>query len=156
MADLDTLLMEALNSEVEAQKFYENAAEKAQSTAGKRLFSELAEFEQNHYARVNALIQSRMKDSALKKSRQVQGKIEIKAEVAGEIEPNKDEIVTVLDLAINAEKKAQERYRKIADMFDDTASKDIFMTLYFEERNHQRILEDEFYQLSNKGVIIWE
>jgi rubrerythrin len=45
MDDINNLLIEAMNSEIEAKKFYENASEKAQSQAGKKLFNELAEFE---------------------------------------------------------------------------------------------------------------
>ena len=80
----------------------------------------------------------------------------IKSEVEGEFEPNKDEIVTVINLAIDAEIKAQERYTKIAKLMSDEESKKIFQNLAQDERNHQRILEDEFYHLSNKGTIIWE
>jgi len=41
-------------------------------------------------------------------------------------------------------------------LFNDDENKNIFNDLVLEERNHQRILEDEFYQLSNKGLIIWD
>ena len=40
--------------------------------------------------------------------------------------------------------------------WDDEESKQIFLTLANDEFNHRRILEDEFYVLSNKGLIIWE
>jgi rubrerythrin len=45
---------------------------------------------------------------------------------------------------------------RIAEMFDNQEGKQIFIDLSQEEKNHQRILEDEFYHLSNKGTIIWE
>jgi rubrerythrin len=156
MSDLDNLLIEAMNSEIEAKKFYENASMKAQSQAGKNLFKELAEFEQNHYDRVSKIIESRKNNIEIGKNQTINPKITINSEIQGEIESNKDEIVTVLNLAIDSEKKAQERYMKIAEMFDDEEGKLIFINLSEEERNHQRILEDEFYQLSNKGTIIWE
>ena len=41
-------------------------------------------------------------------------------------------------------------------MFDDTKAKKIFEKLAQDEINHQKILEDELYQLSNKGTIIWD
>jgi len=56
----------------------------------------------------------------------------------------------------NAEKNAQARYEKIANMLEDSKEKGIFKGLAQEERNHQKILEDEFYHISNKGTIIWE
>ena len=155
MSEIDNLLVEALNSELEAKKFYNDASEKAKSQAGKNLFSELADFEQNHYERVKKIIESRSSQIDIK-SENLQDVKKINSEIEGEFEPNKDEIVTVINMAIDAEKKAQERYTKIADMIEDNESKIIFQNLALEEKNHQRILEDEFYHLSNKGTIIWE
>jgi len=82
--------------------------------------------------------------------------MKIKPEIEGEFEPNKDEIIDVIYLAIESEKKAHERYRKISNLFDDEKGKKIFDNLAQDEINHKRILEDELYQLSNKGTIIWE
>jgi len=156
MSDLDNLLIEAMNKELEAKKFYNNAASKAQSKAGKKLFNELASFEQNHYDKVKEIIESRNKDIDITVNSEAQDILSIKSEIEGEFEPNKDEIATVINLAINAEIKAQERYNKIAQLMSDSESKKIFQNLAQDERNHQRILEDEFYHLSNKGTIIWE
>ncbi len=41
-------------------------------------------------------------------------------------------------------------------MYNDENGKKIFNSLAQDEINHQRILEDELYQLSNKGIIIWD
>ena len=156
MSDLDDLLIEAMKSELEAKKFYMDASMKAESQAGKKLFKELAEFEQSHYERVKNIIESRTNNLEIQTTDVATQDISIKPEIEGEIESNKDEIITVLNMAIDAEVKAQERYRRIANLFDDEESKKIFFNLSQDERNHQRILEDEIYQLSNKGVIIWE
>ena len=156
MSDLDNLLIEAMNKELEAKKFYNNAASKAKSKAGKKLFNELASFEQNHYDKVKGIIESRNKEVDIEVDSQAQNIMSIKSEVEGEFEPNKDEIATVINLAIEAEIKAQERYKKIAELMNDEESKKIFQNLAQDERNHQKILEDEFYHLSNKGTIIWE
>jgi rubrerythrin len=156
MSDLDNLLIEAMKSELEAIKFYEDASIKAQSQAGKKLFKELAEFEQNHYEHVKNIIESRKNNIEIQTLDITTQDISIKPEIEGEIESNKDEIITVINIAIDAEIKAQERYIKIAHLFDDEESKKIFFNLSQDERNHQRILEDEIYQLSNKGSIIWE
>ena len=156
MSEIDNLLVEAMNSELEAKKFYIDASDKAQSQAGKNLFKELAEFEQNHYERVKNIIISRTNNMEIQTSDVATQDISIKPEIDGEIESNKDEIITVLNMAIDAEIKAQERYRRIANLFDSEQSKKIFFNLSLDERNHQKILEDEIYQLSNKGTIIWE
>lgn len=154
--NIKDLLIEAMNSEIKAKEFYNNASEKAQSQAGKKFFKELANFEQNHYDKVKKIIESIDKGIEIE-SQDSQSDIPIKkSEVEGEFEPNKDEIVDVINLAIEAEKNAQERYRKIANITTDDNIKDIFDNLANEERNHQRILENQFYHISNKGTIIWE
>ena len=45
---------------------------------------------------------------------------------------------------------------KIAELIEDAEGKEIFNNLAQDERNHQKILEDQFYHISNKGTIIWE
>lgn len=156
MPDLNDILIEAMKSELEAKNFYINASNKAQSQAGKNLFKELSEFEQNHYEKVKNIIESLKNEINIDISAEEQNIKHIESEVEGEFEPNKDEIVTVINLAIESEKNAQERYEKISTMFEDEESKKIFNSLAQDERNHKKILEDQFYQLSNKGIIIWE
>jgi rubrerythrin len=156
MSNLDILLKEAMNAELEAKKFYTEASTKAKSNAGKKLFNELAEFEKNHFDRLQKMLESRQNNIENNKVQEPQKDFTIKPEIKGEFEPNKDEIVDIINLAIDAEKKAQERYNKIAEISNDKEGKKIFTKLALEERNHQRILEDEFYQLSNKGIIIWD
>ena len=155
-SNIDNLLVEAMNSEIKAKEFYKDASAKAQSRAGKKLFRELADFEQNHYERVKKIIESRNQGIQLEKQIFSQQAQTAKSEVEGEFEPNRDEIVSVINLAIEAEKSAQERYNKIAEMIGDEEGKNIFYNLAQEERNHQRILEDQFYHISNKGTIIWD
>ena len=154
--DLNNLLEEALNSELKAKKFYEEAYKKAESETGKKLFHELAEFEEGHYKKVKSIIESRLDGEIIKDSKISHKKIQINPEIEGVFEPNKDEIIDIIYLAIESEKKAQDRYRKISNIFEDEEGKKIFDNLAQDEYNHQRILEDELYHLSNKGTIIWD
>jgi rubrerythrin len=153
-ADVGDLLLAALNSELMAKRFYQSASAKAQSQAGRKFFSSLADFEQEHFERVKEIIESRDKDVQLGPF-EPETAIRVKPEVEGEFEPNKDEIADVLILAIRAEKGAQERYRKLADLIEDPAGKKIFNDFADAEKMHQKVLEDEFYSISNKGTIIW-
>lgn len=153
---VEELLLSALGSELMAMDFYQKAAEKAQSQAGKRFFTEMAEFEQHHFEHIKSTIYSRNKKAKLQLYVPISMKGSIKAEVSGEFEPNKDEIIDVLIIAIKAEKDAKERYLKISKMFSDKESKQMFLNLAEEERLHQNLLEQQFYQMSNKGLIIWE
>jgi hypothetical protein len=139
-AKLDSLLMEAMNAET--------------SKAGKNLFKELADFEQGHYDRLKRMIETRNKGLKIEAETEVK-EIPAKSEVEGEFEPNKDEITKVISIGIEAEKKAQAKYLEIANMFEDIDSKTIFSNMAEEERKHQKILEDQFFHMSNKGTIIW-
>jgi rubrerythrin len=154
--NIDDLLNEAMNSELQAKEFYLYASEKAESNAGKKLFRELADFEQNHYDKVKGIIESRENGQKVEDVTSSQDIPSVRSEIEGEFEPNKDEVIMVINLAINAEKNAQARYEKIAKMVEDAKEKEIFAGLAQDERNHQKILEDEFYHISNKGTIIWE
>ncbi len=156
MNNIHDLLVEAMNSEVEAESFYNNASEKAQSQAGKKLFRELADFEHNHFERVKNIIESRKKGLRIELPESHREMPTIKPEVDGEFEPNKDEIVDVLTVGIKAEKEAQVRYNKIAEQLEDAQGKEIFKKLAEDERRHHDLLEAQYYQISNKGVIIWE
>ena len=156
MNKIDNLLNEAMNAEAKAQTFYTDASNKAQSQAGKKLFKELADFEGKHYERLKGIIDTRNQGNVLKASAAPDLMPDIKSEIEGEIEPNKDEIVDVLNIAIAAEKDAQVKYREIAEMIEEPEGKAIFNNLAEEEYKHQRILEDQFYHMSNKGTIIWD
>jgi rubrerythrin len=154
--NVDELLLTALGSEAMAMDFYLKAAQKARSSAGVQLFSELAGFEKNHYEHVKSIIEARNKGEVRLPAASAVTFKNVRPEVEGEFEPNRDEIVDVLNLGIRAEKDAQARYRRIAAMLKDRASQEMFETLAEDERRHLNLLENEFYMLSNKGTIIWE
>ena len=61
----------------------------------------------------------------------------------------------VLSKAIENEKIAGERYQALAEQTVDPRGRAMFQDLANEERMHQRILEDEFFSLSNQGVWGW-
>ena len=156
LAGVDDLLVVALNRELLARRFYREAAQSAQSQTGKKFFNEFADFELAHYNKIKEIITARNQGVKLdlpEPEADIKG---IDPEVDGEFEPNKDEIVDVIIMAIQAEKDAQARYNKIADMLDDPEGEELFSRFANDERVHQRILEDQLYQMSNKGMIIWE
>jgi rubrerythrin len=154
--NLGELLHEAMESEIKAMEFYKNASMKAHSHAGKQFFKELAGFESNHYKQVKHILELHKEGLSVEISNKEQALPLIGSEVKGEIESNCDEIVGVINLAIKSEENAQRLYKQLADMFEDKRAEHIFNTLAADERNHQKILEDQFYHLSNKGTIIWE
>lgn len=153
--DIDDLLLAAMASEIIAREFYLDAASKAKSKAGRALFHELAEMEQRHYEGVRAVIKARGERLPVKLNAAGKPLAGIKGEIEGEFEPNKDEIVDLLTRGIEAEKNAAERYAKIAERIDTEADKKIFAQFADDERRHQALLEAEYYQLSNRGTLLW-
>lgn len=152
---LDDLLLAAMGSEAIAKEFYLEAAAKAKSKAGKQLFGELAEMEQAHYENVRRVIDERETEHAISLPPPGRQLPALKGEIEGEFEPNKNEIAEVLTRGIEAEKKAHARYRTIAEQISDPAGKELFARFAEDERRHQSLLEAEYYQISNKGAIIW-
>lgn len=152
--DIDELLYLALESELLAKRFYERAVEKAESKRAKEFFKTLAEFEQGHFKRVKNIIEDRKAQKTIHSVDVESTYFSAKPEVEGEIEPNKGEIADVLILAIDAEKNAYKKYKEIAALIDDDEGKKIFKSFADSEKTHQRILEDEFYSLSNNGMFL--
>ena len=117
------------------------------------LLQQLADFEQNHYNKLNELKISLNKDGTYIKYSGTQFSSErgnIPSEVSGKIETNTNEILEILNLAINAEDKATQNYRQLAEATSDTTGKAMFNKLADEEIMHRRILSDEFFQFSNQ------
>lgn len=142
----------AMEAERKAQAFYRNGAEQTDHPQGKELFLQLADFEQNHFKHLKKLHES------LKGSGQYihyggtsfgTSKIEAKGEVEGE--PKKNEILEILNTAIEAEREAQDRYVDLAAQTSDSSGQEMFKKLSEEEGIHLRILNDEYYNIANQG-----
>ncbi len=160
MSNQDFGLLEAINfamaAEREANQFYLEAVKKVSSEQGKDLLLQLAEFEMHHFNKLQEL-----KSSLEKKGEFIEysgtnfaaPKGRIPAEVSGQIESNKDEVMNILNLAIAAEEKAMKNYRKMTAVTTDPKGKAMFERLAEEELAHRRILSDEFYHIMNKGAV---
>jgi len=161
MADKNLGLMEAIEiameAEAKANKFYADSAAKVTSGQGKNLLKQLADFEQNHYNKLNDLKKSLAKDGKFLKYKGTKfSPFKASSEISGMIEPNTDEVLDILSMAIDAEEKAHKHYARMADETTDPDGKDMFEKLAEEETMHRRVLSDEFYQISNSGGLwIW-
>ena len=153
-------LLEAIENAMEAEKkaneFYLDAHEKVTNEKGKDLLKQLADFEQNHYDKLNELKSSLKEKGEFIDYEGTEFKpfvAKSRAEISAKIEPDKDDVLNILSLAIDAETKAHEHYVKMAEETTDAKGKDMFEKLADEETMHRRILSDEFYMLSNKGGV---
>ncbi|MBD3288966.1 hypothetical protein GF337_09200 [candidate division KSB1 bacterium] len=146
----------AMEAELKAQKFYSNAVNQASNERGKDLLKQLANFEKKHYEALEKLSKSLKDDGQFIKYEgttfdEIKGGV--KSEVEGKLESNKDNVINILNMAIDAETKAFNRYKELAEETSDPDGRSMFQTLAEEESLHRRILSDEFYQLSNMGGV---
>jgi len=151
IAALVKAVEEAMEAEKKASEFYRTSADKASSSRGKRLLTQLADFEQGHYDKLAELKASLEKEGKFIAYPGTAFKATGPAETDDVREANLDDVLDVLRLAIDAEKKAFEKYTRLAEEAGDVVGREMFKRLAAEETAHRRILSDEFYQLSNAG-----
>jgi rubrerythrin len=156
---LEEALDIAMDAELRAQAFYALAAAEVADPQGKDLLGRLAAFEQYHYQKLTELADSLRRDGQFieYEGRTVEQFAPLTAAgeaVASELEDLQD-MAGILGKAIENEKIAGERYRALAAQTSDPSGQAMFRDLSNEEMIHQRILEDEFFSLSNKGVWGW-
>jgi rubrerythrin len=156
---LEEALDIAMEAELKAQAFYAQAAVEVQEAQGRDLLGRLAAFEQYHYQKLAELARSLQQDGKFiaYETRTVEqfAPTLARGETAGtQIEELKD-TAAILSKAIENEKIAGERYRVLAEETDDPDGQDMFRKLANEEMIHQRILEDEFFSISNQGTWGW-
>ena len=156
----------AIEAELKAQAFYAQAAAWVQDPRGRDLLGRLAAFEQHHYQKLTELVRSLQSGGqfiayephtidqfAPLAAGEAAGALQEGMEnEAGKVPANQ---AGILGQAIQMEKIAGERYRVLAGETADPAGQAMFRRLADEEQVHQRILEDEFFSLSNQGVWGW-
>ncbi len=143
----------AMDAEEKARRFYEDGEQKTEQPHGCELFRQLAGFEANHYLQLRKLLDS-LKASGHYIAYQGTSfpKTGASPQTAKGHEPNKDQLLDILNMAIRFEEEAQKRYTDLAEGTEDVSGRDMFLKLSEEEKLHARILHDEFYNLSNAGA----
>jgi rubrerythrin len=156
---LEEALDIAMEAELKAQAFYAQAAVEVQDPKGRDLLGRLAAFEQYHYQKLSELAKSLQEDGQFieYEARTMAQFMPVigRGETAGTYLDELEDVPSILGKAIENEKIAGERYRVLAEETADPNGQDMFRRLANEERTHQRILEDEFFSLSNQGVWGW-
>jgi rubrerythrin len=148
-----------MDAELKAQAFYAQAAIEIQDPQGRDLLGRLAAFEQYHFQKLSELARSLREDGRfiayeMRAMEQFAPLVE-RGEATGTLLAELKDTVGILGRAIENEKIAGQRYRVLAEDTTDPDGQDMFRKLANEEMIHQRILEDEFFSLSNKGVWGW-
>ena len=157
---LEEALGIAMDAELKALAFYAEAAVKIQDPHGRDLLSRLAAFEQYHYQKLSELARSLQAEGTFiaYETRSVEQFVPLvgRGEVAGTLLEELKDVPGILSKAIENETIAGERYGVLAEETNDPDGQDMFRKLANEEKMHQRILEDEFFSLSNRGVWGWQ
>ena len=156
---LEEALDIAMEAELKAQAFYAQAAVEVQDRRGRDLLGRLAAFERYHYQKLAELAASLQTDGQFidyeMQSIATFSPLLAAGETAGSVLNELSDQAAILTKAIDTEKTAEERYAALAESTADAAGRAMFKSLATEERLHMRILEDEFFSLSNKGSWAW-
>lgn len=148
-------LVQAMDREREAQAFYLRAVGQVADPRGKDLLRQLADFEDYHCRNLaayrEALLAGREPEPYV--GRELRPGLE-GGQVAREV-THLETVADILTAAIGAEEAARARYEAWAAQASMPAVQALFQRLAHEEAVHARILNDEFYSLSNRGIWLW-
>ncbi len=129
----------ALELEVQAELFYEKAAEMTTDDESRMVFLELADMEDGHAHRIT----ERFKDTAFGKSFDADAWLqELEVETAKILPTEASKLVAsgdmraVLDFAVKMEEDARDSYQHLADIFSDPDDKAYCADLANEEQAH--------------------
>ena len=149
----------AMEAEMDAHNFYSRAAQKTKNPKGRDMFSQLADFERNHFHHLKALYDSLKGEekwiSYSGTTFSEQGKKASRDLAIGEEVGPKADDFDALSIAIKEERKAQNYYQEMAQKTTDPLGSDMFKKLAREEELHQRVLNNQLYSLTNKGLWTW-
>lgn len=149
----------AMKAEETARAFYLSARDRVSDPSAQDLLAQLAAYEQYHYTSLATLFDSLNQekgyiaytppDIALPRvSHGFENGHTTK-------EHNLETVVEILGTAIDAEQSALTRYQELAELTQDPAGRAMFQKLAEEEKVHYRLLSDELYHLSNRGLWVW-
>ncbi len=146
----------ALKREKEAYLFYNKAAEKTSSDKGRDMFKQLADFEMNHYRKMVHLCHSLQRSGKwVRYPGQEEVKPSLRAEQLEGKKDTKQDDIDALTMAIKKEEEARALYQEMAEQASDPNGRDMFKKLASEEEVHRRLLNDQLYALSNRGLWVW-
>jgi rubrerythrin len=149
----------AMEAEMDAHNLYSKAAQKTRNPKGRDMFSQLADFEKNHFHHLKALYDSLKGEETWiaypGTTFSEKGKKVSRDLTRGEEVGSRADDLDALSMAIKEERKAQKYYHEMAQKTTDPLGRDMFKKLAREEELHERILNDQFYSLNNKGLWTW-
>ena len=130
----------AIENEVEAEKFYKEAAERFSDPNIKDIFLELAVEERGHRDTLKEIYSSKSIDNYFDAAKDYNVSSTIKKpEVSEHMKP-----ADAIALAMKKEEEAMNQYKDMADACPDPEMKNVLMNLSVMEQNHKFKLENAF------------
>jgi len=150
-------LAEAIRGEEEAARFYAEAAAKTSDPSGAAMFRELAAFERHHREHLEALRGSLARQGGwvAYPPREFPAVPPEGGKAPRLPEGERADAAFALRTALAAEERAEARYRELAGKAPSGEGRKMFHRLAEEEAMHRRLLDDQLFALSNRGVWLW-
>jgi len=140
LSEYKEIIKQAIASEVEARKFYEDAANTLKDPYLKKLFTSLAEEEKKHRDILTQIYTSDTIDRYFSETRDYKV-----AETMEEPDLSLDmKPADAFALAMKKEEAAMKQYTEMANMCDDADKRQVFLDLAAMERDHKLKMETAF------------
>ena len=140
LSDYKEIIKHAIANEVEARKFYEDAANTLQDAYLKKLFLSLAEEEKKHRDILTQIYTSNTIERYFTEMRDYKV-----AETMDEPELSMDmKPADAFALAMKKEEAAMKQYTEMANLCDDADKRQVFLDLAAMERDHKLKMETAF------------
>ena len=140
LSEYKEIIKQAIANEVEARKFYEDAAGTLKDPYLKKMFATLADEEKKHRDILTKIFTSNTIDRYFSETRDYKV-----AETVAEPELSMDmKPADAFALAMKKEEAAMKQYTQMADMCDDADKRQVFLDLAAMERDHKLKMETAF------------
>lgn len=141
----------AMEAEKRAAEFYHQASEHTSDPKGRDMFAQLERFELKHYENLETYLEGDFREYKGTEFEEFKTALSPQTYEGDGLTNDIDAI----SYAIEAEKKAKAAYRDLAALAAEERIVAFFNKLVYEEDLHRRLLEDQYFALSNKGYWTW-
>jgi rubrerythrin len=141
----------AKDNEKAAADLYARSATSAGNPSVRKLFEQLAEFEQMHYARLTELEKSLTDSGAFTNYDGTEFVVPPDLVIKLPELPDKASTMTIISKAADLETRAETAYRKLAALTTDIRGHKMFDRLADEEHKHYLTLKEAYWALNNLG-----
>ncbi|WP_319405633.1 ferritin family protein [uncultured Desulfosarcina sp.] len=148
LSEYKEIIKQAIANEVEARKFYDDAANTLKDPYLKKLFASLAEEEKKHRDILTKIYTSGTMDRYFSESRDYKVAETVdEPELSMEMKP-----ADAFALAMKKEEAAMKQYTEMAAMCDDDGKRQVFLDLAAMERDHKLKMESAFIDIGYPEV----